>query len=81
MGSTQNARDVETAGIRARVIDAISGSVLLKIAMAGVLLFVSGWLLDVGINEGVLAAIFAVWGVGLMLVGLSGYGFIWWRRQ
>ncbi len=79
MGSTRNA--AEPTRLRETVIDPISDSVLLKLATAGMLLFVSGWFLDVGFNEGVWAAMFGAWGVGLMLVGLSCYGFIWWRRH
>ncbi|UPM44294.1 hypothetical protein [Halocatena salina] len=79
MSSTQDVGQ-EPASLLQTVINSIDDSVLLKVAIAGVLLFVSGWLLDVGANEGVWAAIFGAWGSGLVLVGLSCYGVIWWRR-
>ncbi|RRJ30095.1 hypothetical protein [Halocatena pleomorpha] len=66
--------------LRAAVINHLPDSVLLNVATGGVLLFVTGWLLDVGFNEGVWAAIFAAWGIGLMLAGVGSYGAIWWRR-
>ena len=59
------------------VIEPVANSVLLKLATMGVVLFALGAIL----NEGVWAAILGVWGGGLILVGLSLYGFIWWRRN
>jgi hypothetical protein len=69
------------------VLDAIRESVLLKIAIGGVVLALIGTLLDSGtlVPTGGLwsiwAALLAVWGAGLFLVGVGAYGFLWWRRN
>ncbi|SER40326.1 hypothetical protein [Natrinema salaciae] len=55
----------------------ILDSVLLKLATAGTALIALGAIL----NEGVWAAIIAVWGAGLLLAGLVLYGLVWWRRN
>ncbi|MFP8953503.1 hypothetical protein ACLI4Z_11085 [Natrialbaceae archaeon A-arb3/5] len=96
MGSTQQTDDpdgtprVREAVTQARetvldpVLDAfdpvlrpIIDSLLLKIATMGVFLVVLGAVL----NEGVWAAILAVWGFGLVLFGMVFYGLIWWKRR
>lgn len=77
MSSTQHARDTQLSRLRAAVIDPIYDSILLQLATVGAVLIVLGAIMNVG----VWAAIFPVWGAGLVLVGLSCYGFIWWQRQ
>ncbi|GCF16149.1 hypothetical protein Harman_40840 [Haloarcula mannanilytica] len=68
------------------VADAIRESVLLKIAIGGVVFtligvfFDSGVLVPTGGLWSIWAAIFAVWGAGLFLFGIGAYGFLWWRR-
>ncbi|AHG01658.1 hypothetical protein HALLA_04460 (plasmid) [Halostagnicola larsenii XH-48] len=59
------------------VLEPLAGSVLLKLAAMGMLLFALGALRSVG----VWAAILAVWGFGLMLVGFGCYGLIWLQRN
>lgn len=78
------------------LLEPIRNSILLQIATVGVVLFALGPILDgttLGpvLNEGgaggdgelmaIWAATVTVWGVGLILVGLGLYGFIWWRRR
>ncbi|WP_226042606.1 hypothetical protein [Natrinema sp. DC36] len=66
---------------------AVRNSVLLKIAIGGVLFVLIGAFLDSGILVptgelwSIWAAIFATWGAGLILAGLVGYGFLWWKRS
>lgn len=69
-------------GVRGAVRD----SVLLKIAIGGALFVLTGAFFDSGVLVptgglwSIWAAVFAVWGAGLILAGLGGYGFLWWRR-
>lgn len=84
MGSTQQASGPEnadgaetTSRTGGGVLESLRNSVLLKIATMGIVLLALGAIL----SEGVWAAIFAVWGIGLMLVGFGFYGLIWWRRN
>ncbi|WP_121743357.1 hypothetical protein [Natronorubrum halophilum] len=87
MGSTQRTNDSETIShIRESVLEPLFGSILLKIAAAGVVFIVLGAFLNgggTGDGElmGIWSAIFAVWGAGLVLVGLGLYTFVWWRRR
>lgn len=88
MGSTQRATEPETTSrFRATVLDPLIDSLLLKIAAAGIVFVALGVILN-GITfggegelMGIWSAIFAVWGAGLILVGMGFYGFIWWRRR
>lgn len=59
-----------------RVLDALRSSALLSLAAGGVLFVLIGYL----IQTGVWAAIFAVWGAGMIGIGLVGYGLLWARR-
>ncbi|SEW31227.1 hypothetical protein [Natrinema salifodinae] len=78
MDSTQRTSDPETVSrTRGTPFAALRESVLLKLAAVGLLQITLGAI----INEGIWAAIVAVWGAGLVLVGLGLYGFIWWRRN
>ncbi|WP_222912953.1 hypothetical protein [Natrinema sp. SYSU A 869] len=88
MGSTQRASDPETTSqFRETVLDPIIDSLLLKIAAAGAVIVALGTILNgasiggEGELMGIWSAIFAVWGSGLILVGLGLYSFIWWRRR
>ncbi|NUB93596.1 hypothetical protein HT576_21680 [Haloterrigena sp. SYSU A121-1] len=88
MGSTQRASDPETTSrFRETVFDSIFDSVLLRLAAAGVVFVALGAVLNgvtlggEGELMGLWAAIFAVWGSGLILVGLGLYSFVWWRRR
>ncbi|ELZ15400.1 hypothetical protein C477_16985 [Haloterrigena salina JCM 13891] len=89
MGSTQRANDPETTSrVRETVFDSIFDSVLLRLTAAGAVFVALGAVLN-GITwgsgdgqlMGIWAAIFAVWGSGLILVGLGLYSIIWWRRR
>lgn len=78
MSSTQS-HDSPDAG-SSPVMDAVEtirNSVLLTLALAGVVMFLGGAILQYG----VLAAMFAIWGFGLFLVGATGYTLLWYSRQ
>lgn len=96
MGSTQRSNDPDTMSrvrkvgsqIRETVVDPVYNvlepileplfdSVLLRMAAMGIVLFTLGAIRSVG----VWAAILAVWGAGLMLVGFGLYGLLWWKRD
>ncbi|ADB63241.1 hypothetical protein Htur_4430 (plasmid) [Haloterrigena turkmenica DSM 5511] len=88
MGSTQRANDPETTSqSRDSILEPLFDSLLLKIAAAGAALVALGAILNgvtlggEGELMGLWAAIFAVWGSGLILVGLGLYSFVWWRRR
>lgn len=59
------------------ILQKIGSSVLLMIAVAGVLTVLTGYV----IQTGVWAAILAVWGTALVIVGVVGYTAIWWDRR
>lgn len=59
------------------LVQAVRNSVLLTLALAGVVMILAGAILQ----SGVLAAMFAIWGAGLFLVGATGYALIWFSRQ
>lgn len=88
MGSTQRANDPETTSrSRDSVLEPLFNSVLLRLAAAGAVFVALGAVMN-GITMGgegelmgLWSAIFAVWGSGLILVGLGLYGFVWWRRR
>ncbi|MDS0223036.1 hypothetical protein NDI54_16950 [Haloarcula sp. S1AR25-5A] len=69
------------------IVETIRDSILLKIAIGGIVFtlvgvfFDSGILVPTGGLWSIWAAIFAVWGAGLFLLGIVGYGFFWWRRR
>lgn len=78
MSSTQRANEADRSLVaESNPLETIRDSVLLRLATAGAALVALGAILQ----EGVWAAILAVWGTGLLIVGLSLYGFIWWRRN
>ena len=52
-------------------------SLLLRIAVFGILLIFAGYV----INYGVWAAILPTWGVAMILLGVGGYAFVWWNRR
>ena len=58
-------------------VDALRNSVSLLILAAGALLFFAGFAL----RTGVWAAILAVWGTALMLVGATAYAIVWWSYR
>lgn len=58
-------------------VDKIKHSALLSLALFGVLMLLTG----AALQTGVWAAMLAIWGGGLILVGGIGYGIIWWKRQ
>ncbi|RKD89207.1 hypothetical protein [Halopiger aswanensis] len=55
----------------------IQNSVSLVILAMGVLLLLTGFI----IQTGVWAAIFAVWGTALTIVGATAYAIVWWSYQ
>lgn len=62
---------------RMELFGTIRNSVTLSIATLGIFLFLVGFL----INTGIWAAMYAVWGAALFVVGVTGYTFIWWQRR
>lgn len=93
MGTTQVDSDSEASQSNVeheesgRIRSAIADSVLLKIAVSGVFVVLFGAFLDSGIAVpagglwGIWSAVFAVWGGGLILTGVFGFAFVWWRRN
>lgn len=84
MGSTQSTTEqresteqTESASRQWGVLGTIRHSVLLMLAVAGALLILVGYIIHVG----VWAAVYAIWGGALVIVGLVGYSFVWWTRQ
>lgn len=69
------------------VVDRVRESVLLKMALGGVLFIIMGALFNTGLIVpagglwSIWGAIFATWGVGLILVGLGAYGFLSFKRR
>jgi len=76
-------------GPRSRVLAAISDSVLVKVALLGVLLVGVGIGLELAIQAGFLvrglsavwAVVLLLWGTALVVAGIAGRTFIWWRRR
>lgn len=78
MGSVQQSNEPrESQTTLQSVLQTIRGSVLLMLAVAGVLTILLGYV----IQTGVWAAILAVWGSALVIVGVVGYTLIWWDRR
>lgn len=70
----QSSRPSET--LRA-IANTVRQSALLLLALAGVIVIVFGYILQTG----PWAAIFAIWGAGLVIVGVAGYTVIWLDRR
>lgn len=89
MSTMASGTDPDTAsGPMANVLESIRESALLKLALLGVgFLLFAVFLQVVVVNPdnpglvGVWTALFPVWGTGLILVGVGGYLFIWWRQS
>lgn len=77
MSSVRNTSNAGDWGRGRGVVGTIRNSVLLMIALFGIVLFVLGFL----INTGIWAAMFAVWGTALFLFGVTGYTVVWWQRR
>jgi len=78
MSSTQSVDDPEPRLSPVRdVVETVRNSVLLTLALAGVVMVLVGAILQYG----VLAAMFAIWGAGLFLAGATGYSLLWYSRQ
>lgn len=78
MSSVQRADDsTGVVGSSWKILDTIRNSALLVLAVIGLLEVLIGYVM----HTGVWAALLAVWGSGLILVGVVGYVFIWWQRQ
>lgn len=76
MSSVQQSSD--SAGLLdSSAIQTVRSSVLLLLAVIGAVEVVLGYI----INTGAWAAILAVWGTGLIVIGLVGHTFVWWKRQ
>lgn len=58
-------------------VGALRNSVSLLILAFGAVLFLAGFALQTG----VWAAILAVWGAALILVGATAYAVVWWARR
>lgn len=69
------------------VVGTIRESLLLKLALAGVLVVLVGALLDSGLVVPasrlwrIWAVVFVFWGSGLVLAGSIGYGILYWQRN
>jgi len=59
------------------IYQTIRSSVLLTLAVAGVLTVLVGYIIQIS----VWAATLAVWGTALVIVGVVGYAAVWWNRQ
>lgn len=86
--SVQSSDSSTTTGGVTGVLRTILSSVPLSIGVMGILFIVVGYLVQVLIvapspeNTGaVWAAIFPIWGVGLMVAGFGIYALVWWSRQ
>lgn len=78
MGSVQQSNEPREPKTTLRsVLQTIRSSVLLILAVAGVLTILVGYV----IQTGVWAAILAVWGTALVALGIVGYTIIWWDRR
>lgn len=67
----------EADGPLERAFEIVRGSILLRMAVGGVLLIVLGYL----IQNGVWAAMFPAWGTALVLIGVLGYAIVRWQRR
>ncbi|WP_224337991.1 hypothetical protein [Haloprofundus halobius] len=74
---SQTSKSDEQRGSSRNPLATIRNSVTLKIATFGACLFLLGFL----INQGVLAAMFALWGAALIAFGTVAFAIIWWQRQ
>ena len=77
MSSVQETNDSVTYSRQSGILATVRNSVLLTVALIGLLELVVAY----AIHTGVWAAILAVWGSGLIIVGLVGYTFVWWKRR
>lgn len=77
MSSVQGANDSVSTSRRGGIVNTVRSSALLILALIGLVEVIVGYVM----HTGVWAAILAVWGSGLILVGLVGYAFVWWKRQ
>ena len=78
MSSTQShdSPDTESSPVW-DAVETVRNSVLLMLALAGVVMFLAGAILQYG----VVAAMLGIWGAGLFLVGATGYTLLWYSRQ
>ncbi|QLC34733.1 hypothetical protein EFA46_010715 (plasmid) [Halarchaeum sp. CBA1220] len=76
MSSVQETRD-SASPLDRSVLRTVRHSVLLLLAVVGLVEILLGY----AINTGPWAAIVAVWGAGLVVVGVVGHTFVWWKRQ
>lgn len=89
MEQTQGA--VESEGVVQRAVSEFKESILLKLAVFGVLEIVLAYLIELAIQfepiaidrsyYGVWVAILTLWGLGLVVVGSALWLFVWWRRR
>lgn len=77
MSSVRNTSDANDWGRGRGVFGTIRNSVMLVIALSGIVVFLLGFL----INTGIWAAMLAVWGTALFLFGVTGYTVVWWQRR
>lgn len=67
------------------LVSRISNSISLKIAVLGIVFFVSGFLVQfIEVSwtvTGVWAAVLGIWGAALFVLGLLLYSVVWWSYQ
>mgnify|MGYP000153297098 CR=1 FL=1 len=77
------------SGVGARAVTELRESVLAKVATLGLVLLVVSISIETAIGAGFLergisavwAVVFLLWGAALVLLGVVGRTFIWWRRR
>lgn len=89
MGTSQraNGTDRQTAS-GWNPVEAVRDSVLLKLAMAGVLLIVLSVFMQLFVVNpenpglaGIWKGMLPLWGTGLIITGLGSYLYVWWSRS
>lgn len=89
MGATQPTNDsVERSGIGWNPTEAVRGSVLLKLTIAGGLMILLAVGLQMAVVDpatpgliGVWTGMLPIWGTALIIVGLGSYTYIWIQRR
>lgn len=89
MEQTQSA--VESEGVVQRVVNEFKESILLKLAVFGVLEIALAYLIELAIQfepiaidrdyYGVWVAILTLWGMGLIVIGTVLWLFVWYKRR
>lgn len=90
MATTERQGDAaESTSLGTGLVDALRGSALNLLVVFGAVEFAIAAALEAAMRAGVLergllavwVTVLTIWGVGLMLVGVAGRLFIWWKRR